>query len=378
MAGVYRRRGKWVADFRDGAKKRHQYFRRTKAEAEAVLAKHQVEIQRGTFEPLARTATLADLAARYLEAKAPTWRPTTRDLNTATIRRHVLSADYGLGGQRVAAISLPTCEQFRARMMAANPSLGPRAVNLAMIQLGALLRYGERSHLRADNPARHVARLPEPRREVEILEPAQIEALLGALPAERDRVIVELALRTGARWGELAALSWGDVGEEVLRIAATNSHRESRRHFVATGAWPSSPKTEAGAREVILSPGARALLKRWRLANGRPEPGALLFVNEAGRPLDGKNWRERIWHPALAAAGIRAGFPFHATRHCYASRMLSEGAALELVARQLGHSSVNITARIYRHWIVDRDAEQAALIDSAIGDSRVLSAPHGT
>lgn len=370
MAGVYKRRGKWVADFRDGAGKRHQYFRRTKAEAESALAKHQVEILQGTFEPLSRTTTLAELAKRYLEAKAPTWRPTTRDLNSASIKKHILSAEYGLGRMRVAAISLATCEQFRARMMAANPRLGPRAVNLAMVQLGALLRYGERCHLRADNPARHVAKLEEPRREVEILDPKQIEALLGALAAERDRVLVELALRTGARWGELAALTWGDIGEKTMRIAATNSHRESRRHFVATGVWPSSPKTEAGAREVILSPGARALLKRWRLATGRPGSGALLFLNEIGRPLDGKNWRERVWSPALKAAGIRTGFPFHATRHNFASRMLAEGAPVDFVARQLGHSSPTITFRIYRRWVIDRDAECAALIDRALGGAQ--------
>ena len=54
----------------------------------------------------------------------------------------------------------------------------------------------------------------------------------------------------------------------------------------------------------------------------------------------------------LKRACIRAGVePFtpHGLRHFYATEMLRSGAKLEVVGRILGHSSIGITADIYRH-----------------------------
>jgi integrase len=54
----------------------------------------------------------------------------------------------------------------------------------------------------------------------------------------------------------------------------------------------------------------------------------------------------------LKRACLRAGVePFtpHQLRHLYATEMLRNGAKLEVVGRILGHSSIGITADIYRH-----------------------------
>ena len=42
-------------------------------------------------------------------------------------------------------------------------------------------------------------------------------------------------------------------------------------------------------------------------------------------------------------------FTPHQLRHLYATEMLRNGAKLEVVGRILGHSSIGITADIYRH-----------------------------
>lgn len=39
----------------------------------------------------------------------------------------------------------------------------------------------------------------------------------------------------------------------------------------------------------------------------------------------------------------------HQLRHFYATEMLRNGAKLEVVERILGHSSIGVTADIYRH-----------------------------
>jgi integrase len=51
---------------------------------------------------------------------------------------------------------------------------------------------------------------------------------------------------------------------------------------------------------------------------------------------------------ACRRAGVRPFTP-HQLRHFYATQMLRGGAKLEVVGRILGHSSIGITADIYRH-----------------------------
>jgi len=366
MAGVFRRRGRWCADYRDAAGRRHREFRRTKAQAAELLAQRVQSIVGGSYQPEARTATVEMVACAWLEAKTPTWKATTRELNTGAVRRYLLNPTFGIGRLRIAVINLATCERFRARMVEACPQLSPRTVNMAMTALSAVLTYAQRCHLRSDNPCRFIPKLKEARREVEVLTPAQAEELVAAAGSPRDAALIELALLTGARFGELTALCWQHFSDRSLAVSGTNSHREQRRRFLVSGTWDDGAKTAASARQIILSPRAVHLLREWRLRSGNPGSEALVFANEHGHPIDGGNWRRRVWRPALVAAGLPLTLSVHSLRHCYASRMLSEGATLELVARQLGHSNVNITARIYRHWIVDRDAEQAALIDRAM------------
>nr|WP_246404134.1 tyrosine-type recombinase/integrase [Halomonas stenophila] len=51
-----------------------------------------------------------------------------------------------------------------------------------------------------------------------------------------------------------------------------------------------------------------------------------------------------------SATGDRYRRPYQ-TRHTYASMMVSAGEPLAWVSRQMGHTSVVTTARIYANWI---------------------------
>jgi integrase/recombinase XerD len=61
---------------------------------------------------------------------------------------------------------------------------------------------------------------------------------------------------------------------------------------------------------------------------------------------------EKTLRHACVRAGVRPFTP-HQLRHFYATEMLRNGAKLEVVGRILGHSSIGITADIYRHVLTD-------------------------
>jgi integrase/recombinase XerD len=101
-------------------------------------------------------------------------------------------------------------------------------------------------------------------------------------------------------------------------------------------------------RVVPLQPTTANVLKNY-IANGDGSP----FVFP-GDTREGHAHVSNI-QKTLKRACIRAGVePFtpHQLRHFYATESLRRGAKLEVIGRILGHSSIGITADIYRHVMV--------------------------
>jgi integrase len=93
------------------------------------------------------------------------------------------------------------------------------------------------------------------------------------------------------------------------------------------------------------------------------DPTALVFTSPNGNPLRHSNFYSRVWRPAVLEADVPIGLRIHDLRHTAAAFMISEGADLLLVGRQLGHSSVTVTQR-YAHLYPGAGEDLAARLDS--------------
>ena len=54
---------------------------------------------------------------------------------------------------------------------------------------------------------------------------------------------------------------------------------------------------------------------------------------------------------------------FHGLRHTNVSLMISKGIQAQIISRKVGHSSVQITDRIYSHFFEDEFKEVANVMD---------------
>ena len=115
-----------------------------------------------------------------------------------------------------------------------------------------------------------------------------------------------------------------------------------------------APKTKAGTRFVSLPPMVLAELKRWKLACP-PCAQEFVFPNNEGGARDDRNFRSRVFDPALRPAGLRR-VRVHDLRHTAASILIAAGADLADVSRQLGHANVSITLSVYTHHFQKRGA----------------------
>lgn len=161
------------------------------------------------------------------------------------------------------------------------------------------------------------------------------------------RNLLQFAFWTGLRTSELVALEWGDIdwlrGEARISRGLTKAAKEAEL-----------PKTAAGLRDVKLLPMAIAALQAQK--EHTYLVGAQVFHDPRyGKPFDGDQAiRKSFWIPTIRKARVRYRNPYQ-TRHTYASMMLSAGEHPMWVAKQMGHSSWVMIARVYGRWIPNDD-----------------------
>ena len=106
---------------------------------------------------------------------------------------------------------------------------------------------------------------------------------------------------------------------------------------------------------------------------GRPSADQLMFLAPDGGPLRASNFRQRVWAPALRAAGLPA-LHFHHLRHSAVALMIETGAHIETIKRRCGHSSIRVTSDVYGSLLPSVDEEVASDLDDLLGASpRVTS-----
>jgi integrase len=140
------------------------------------------------------------------------------------------------------------------------------------------------------------------------------------------RQLVEAALLTGCRYGELCAARAGDFDAQsgTLLIAQSKSGK---------------------ARRVPLTEEGKALFAA--LAAGKLEDE--LLITKANGSAWGKSEQSRRIKDACGVAQIRPPISFQALRHSYASMLVEAGTPLAFVADALGHTDTRMVEKHYAH-----------------------------
>jgi site-specific recombinase XerD len=196
---------------------------------------------------------------------------------------------------------------------------------------------------------RGVRRLPR------ILDPLEIDALMGALRTERDRSMTQAMVLGGLRRCEVLGLRLGDVrlGEwRVLIREGKGGHERlvplSRTFFAAVARYMDHERPETSTDSLFVA------LKGARRGQPLSVPGLDQIIRAA---------RER--------AGLSHG-TCHELRHTCFTRLREAGMAIEAIQAQAGHRSITST-RVYLHlsldWLADeyRRASEAIEAQALVG-----------
>jgi integrase len=166
-----------------------------------------------------------------------------------------------------------------------------------------------------------------------LTEPEQRAFVTACAPEPAFQNLVLAALHSGCRLGELARLRVGD--------------------FIASSHTIYVEQTKSGEpRHVFLDEEAFHFFKS--LAGNRSANETMLVRT------DGTDWAKDAVKKPMTRTCKRAEIPrlgFHQLRHSFATRLLTRGVAMKIVAQQLGHTSMRMLEKNYGH-LVDKHVQQ--------------------
>lgn len=140
------------------------------------------------------------------------------------------------------------------------------------------------------------------------------------------RKLVQGALLTGCRYGELTSLKMRDFNPDSGTLIVRSSKSGKPRHVVLT---------EEGQRFIA------------ELGAGRA-PDATLFIKGDGQLWKSSHQRRPLIE-ACGGAKIDPPASFHILRHTHGSLLAMRKVPLAVIAEQLGHADTRMTSKHYAH-----------------------------
>lgn len=181
------------------------------------------------------------------------------------------------------------------------------------------------------------------------------------------RVLILLAISTGAREGEIAALEWKHIDFEKGTIFIEQSLTE----VVGEGVRLKSTKNER-CRTVSIPHHLLKLLEKFNEQSIRErdliedklewQDHFFIFANEFGKPIRPDSisqWWRRFTNK-FKLKHIR----FHELRHTSATLLINEGVHAKVISERLGHADISTTMNIYGHVLSEADQAAADHFDS--------------
>jgi len=160
---------------------------------------------------------------------------------------------------------------------------------------------------------------------IHFLDEKECQRLINACQ-ENFRLLVQGALYTGCRYGEMIKIKCGDFNTRIGVVSVYDTKSGRTRHI---------PVTEVG----------KVFFKRQKVGRKGSD---YMFRRDDGEPW-GRAHQIRPINKASKIAKIDPPATFHVLRHTYGSALAQNGVPLQVIAEALGHADTRITSRHYAH-----------------------------
>lgn len=319
---------------------------------------------------------LGDFCNQYLEilSTSESVAPTTVAMHKRAIQHYILPA---LGHIKMKDLKPIHVQKFIQEISKELPNtstrnrdqptmkLKPATIKRYYVVLQSILSRACKLGVISTNPATS-SKIDLPQQgqaEIEIFTKEEASKMLSCLNNEPliYQALIHLAIVTGARKGELIALTWDNIDLKTGTIIIKQSN------YKLTGEEIKTKTTKSGKiRSVSIPPYCVSLLKDYRVHQMQEQIKAgdqwndenWVFTQWNGKPMHVNT--PSHWFSKFLAKYDLPHRKFHALRHTSATLLLANGTNIKTVSSRLGHSQLS-TTNIYLHSIeeADRAASQS-------------------
>lgn len=306
------------------------------------------------------TTTLSVLVQKYREDQMKTVKVSTYKRNY-----HACNTLMGILGENT-IVERMTAKYIHDKFLETGKD--PGTLNEHLTRLKALIRWGYKNELFSDitfldkiEPFKdipHKVKIQD-----KYLENDELKILLDGMDDTVWRLLTELLVLSGLRFGEAAALKKCDVDFEhhVIRITKT---------FDSVNELVTAPKSTCSIRDVYMQEELNTVCKelntemlKRRLMNGIKNSPLFLFDAQGGH-IHYYAYNKYLKENSLRLIGRK--ITPHALRHTHASLLLENGVSIDTISRRLGHENSKVTKEIYLHVtekLKEKDNEKIAHIN---------------
>ena len=170
----------------------------------------------------------------------------------------------------------------------------------------------------------------------------EIKAILTACDRPAELALFQFLFSTGVRPGEAMALRWSSIDWLHGTVRIVDNVVDAEIGTVEKDTKTSSP------RDIPLIPSARDALEAMRpISHARSE---YVFLNSSGERWACSQQMRARWVIVVRRSKVRLR-TLYQTLHTFASTLLMDGESELLVARLLGHTTVEMVRRTYGRFI---------------------------
>ena len=224
-----------------------------------------------------------------------------------------------------------------------------------------ILNYGVKWELLEKNVNKLVDRPKPIKKEVKYYDKKDINRLLECLKNEplKYQIIIQLAIDSGCRRGELTGLTWDDIDFTNSTISINKTTQCTKNGIIEKD----HPKNSSSIRTIAIAPQTLNLLLKYKkeqdnlkmLLGNEWKNSNKILIDKFGGNMH-PDTPSKIFKKIQIKYNLKE-LNFHSLRHTSASMLIDSNIHTKIISRRLGHSSSVITDTIYSHIFVSAERE---------------------
>jgi|GEM_PF-55859 len=280
-----------------------------------------------------------EFANTWFDQHCIQWRRSHIKALKSTLNGHLIPH---FGAKGVGSITKSEILEFRAKLgkvkgRGTKDGLSAKRINEVMGLLRQIINEAADQY-EFKHPMSTIKKLKQQKVDINPFSLQDVQRILAAVRPDYRNYMATRFL-TGMRTGEINGLKWKYVDFEMRIIKIRETFVLGEDEYT---------KTDGSQRDIQMSaPVMEALKAQWEATGKLSE---YVFCNIEGKPLDNKNFSDRVWYPLLRHLGLERRRPYQ-TRHTAATLWLASGEAPAWIAMQLGHSDTQMLFKVYARYV---------------------------